>query len=224
MFGIARAGCVSSIIPRKAGATLFSTPSSPRSARTTNSCCWCLRQALRMAFRRNETAILRRRGSRVPRHHRAIARCAASLAMASIAARSAGKSAAIQAASAARMAAPSGGPAAMPRPMKSAALSGKTGAGHRSGRVANWCQAVSVAPPPTVSKPRTPDRERIANRGDKGAHARPSRPAAAQHATSLPAPGAARIRRWIAAAVRSAVRHLPPPTRRARRAGAPRRL
>ena len=142
MFGIARAGYASSIIRTKAGAPSFSTHSFPRSGRTTNSCCWCLRQALRIALRRNETAILRRRGSRVLRHQRAIARCAASLAMASIAARSAGKSAAIQAASAARMAAPSGGPAAMPMLMKSAALSGKTGAGQRSGRVASSCQAV----------------------------------------------------------------------------------
>ena len=55
--------------------------------------------------------------------------------------RSPGNPAAIQAASAARMASPSAGPFSTPRLMKSAALSGNTGAVQRAGKVASVYQS-----------------------------------------------------------------------------------
>src|SRR5262249_46038478 len=96
--------------PDEVGAMLSSTPSFPRSGRTTTRAAGAYGKFCELRFIEIRKRSCGRRRSRAVRHQRDIARFAASLAIASIAARSAGKSAAIQAASAARMAAPARGP------------------------------------------------------------------------------------------------------------------
>src|SRR5471032_1696609 len=78
---------------------------------------------------------------------------ATSLAIASSAPALLGNPAAIHAASAAANAAPSAGPFSTPRLMKSAALSGNTGALQRCGNVASVCQASSCAEPCERAQP-----------------------------------------------------------------------
>ena len=139
--------------------------------------------------------------------------------MAASAAPSSGNPAAIQASSAAAERAQPG-PGAMPRPMKSADLSGKTGALQREGKVASECQA---DPPPrtSASRPAARDRCSVQARGDRARPALPARPNGWKCATSRrPSTRSAHIPHWRDASVRAGARRLRPPTQRAPRGGA----